>query len=567
MAGPINIKYTALKPFRPSSATLGVLALAILILAGYAPSADAYVALPSGVTPSETPPIDGGMVKLSNGEYGLFGPGGEQTQALELYSAADEAAIVRRGTALEIKSGATGQGASAVSGATEGDISATNEMHTALVAGGSGGALRGIVNVITKGARWLKALPGMDLVGGSLAGGVVAIGAAAWAGVEIGTSIDEMFGLPTLFETAPVDVAQPQPYIRRYTQGGERFVEEKACNTVIAGHWPDVWRANGDHCELIYEEVGETLIPIEPECRHEYGAYTCEHLGGEQILHGVLIGGTEVTPGLTRFPNRETLSNGDIAIFRDIEQEFTDIELPRESVTPEHFSHSPAIPKVAAPESLAEPVTPRPLSEISTEYLEYLASAAPELGHKEGYVPSPIEVNKLAETLLEQNPETELEDRERKLIAKECLARTNGSSDCKTLPIFISGADVSTASEHDAKALAAVPSWARLNYESSANKESKVPNRKWYKSGPEQCPGEATAGQQCDEFPFWATQEGGPGMTPPTSLEFIHGEDNEEQGRKYGNFATSCKLAIEPQFIVIAPPPSLEIPTAYLCNK
>jgi hypothetical protein len=93
---------------------LGVLALLLSLL--LAATADAYVALPSGVTPVVTPPAGGGMVELSNGEYGLYGPGGEDAQVLRLYSSSDEAAIMRRATGLEIDSGVTGQDASTVAG-------------------------------------------------------------------------------------------------------------------------------------------------------------------------------------------------------------------------------------------------------------------------------------------------------------------------------------------------------------------------------------------------------------------------------------------------------------------
>jgi len=108
-----------------------------------------------------------------------------------------------------------------------------------------------------------------------------------------------------------------------------------------------------------------------------------------------------------------------------------------------------------------------------------------------------------------------------------------------------------------------------LNYESATDKEVKVPDRKWF-VGQGGCAGERPIGQQCDEYPFYATQQGGPGQTPPTSLEFINAGDNEEQGSRYGAFVVSCKMAERSStnyaFFAIPLPPSLEIPTTRLSN-
>jgi hypothetical protein len=128
---------------------------------------------------------------------------------------------------------------------------------------------------------------------------------------------------------------------------------------------------------------------------------------------------------------------------------------------------------------------------------------------------------------------------------------------------------VPEATIHDLKAVATNPGWVNLNYESAADKEVKVPNRKWFQ-GIGGCAEEAALGQQCDEYPFYATQQGGPGQTPPTSLEFIDGTDNRNQGGLYGAFVTSCKMAERGStnyaFLAISIPASLEIPTTRLCN-
>jgi hypothetical protein len=44
---------------------------------------------------------------------------------------------------------------------------------------------------------------------------------------------------------------------------------------------------------------------------------------------------------------------------------------------------------------------------------------------------------------------------------------------CVELPMFFSGSDVPTATEHDERALEGNPDWLLLNYESQADKKQK----------------------------------------------------------------------------------------------
>jgi hypothetical protein len=551
-------------------------AFVLVLTALCAPSADANVGLPPGVTPDVTPPAGGGLVELSNGEYALYGPGGEEAQAMKLYSSSDEATLVRRSTALQVDSGVTGQDASSVEGSTSGDVEAVDAMHSELVGDGSEDAADGVVNDVTDGSRTLGVLPDLGEIAGALAGGLEVAGGAV-AVVGIASGIDEVFGLPTLFNASPFEQSTSHGYVRVYQQGGEKYEGSVPCNSVVPGHSPAVWRANGDHCEMLSEQVSETLVPIEPECVERFGKHTCENLGGGPVEYGTVIGGVEATPGLTREPNAETLPNGDIAIFRDIEQEITDKGLPHTTATPENFS-SPSTPTVPTPAPLAEPVPVRPLSSLPQELVEYVAGVEPSLGHGEGgFVPSPIAVNKLAEVLAENNPESALEDKELKELAKGCLessanAGSSGSSDCEKLPIFASGSDVPSATSHDLKALLAHPEWGELDYESVAAKEAKMfegskVKRKWFNSVAPCSSPPPSESEQCDEYPFFATQQGGPLATPAPSLEYIDEEDNQEQGSKYGAFVTSCHLATRVHFLAVPLPPSLGIPTTRLCNE
>jgi hypothetical protein len=51
------------------------------------------------------------------------------------------------------------------------------------------------------------------------------------------------------------------------------------------------------------------------------------------------------------------------------------------------------------------------------------------------------------------------------------------------------------------------------------------------------------------------------------SCESVDGKDNTEQGSKYGGFVTSCHLSTRVHFIFVAIPPSVGLPTGYLCNE
>jgi hypothetical protein len=183
-------------------------------------------------------------------------------------------------------------------------------------------------------------------------------------------------------------------------------------------------------------------------------------------------------------------------------------------------------------------------------------------------LPEAWPVEEVAETLIELNPGRELSNTEAKEIAARCLWETagaglNGAEECTRLPIFLSGSDVPSATEHDLKAIATHPEWAKLNYESAAEKIASGASRKWY-SNLGGCSGEESAEQQCDEYPFFASQQGGPGRTPMPSLEFIDRTDNELQGSRYSGFVISCKMAerseSDYEFLAIPLPPVLESP-------
>ncbi|HXE44087.1 MAG TPA: hypothetical protein VN635_02705 [Conexibacter sp.] len=163
-------------------------------------------------------------------------------------------------------------------------------------------------------------------------------------------------------------------------------------------------------------------------------------------------------------------------------------------------------------------------------------------------------------------------------IAAACLwdasRITNGLEACRTMPVFVTGSDVAEATDHDLEAITAHPEWAMLNYEASRAKNG---SRSWYDSVAP-CNSDGDAGQQCDEYPFWASEQGGPLAPITPSLRYIDGDDNVLQGSRYGSFVQSCGLRTgTPQeganavggtaFLVVPLPSALGIPSTWLCNR
>lgn len=174
-------------------------------------------------------------------------------------------------------------------------------------------------------------------------------------------------------------------------------------------------------------------------------------------------------------------------------------------------------------------------------------------------------------------------------LSRACLWNVsrigNAREDCANLPVFFSGSDVEEATEHDLEAIAGMnrvaphPEWVKLNYEYGAGKE-RYQNRNWYRSVSPCDVRTIPAGQQCDEYPFWASEQGGdPALVPPPHLRFIDSTDNQYQGSRFGSFVTSCGLRSGPPpesggnarggdvFLMIPVPPDLDIPTTWLCNR
>jgi hypothetical protein len=150
-------------------------------------------------------------------------------------------------------------------------------------------------------------------------------------------------------------------------------------------------------------------------------------------------------------------------------------------------------------------------------------------------------------------------------IARRCLNLTGieglSGNDCKTLPIFMPGANHAEATNHRISAIASYAPWVRLTRRIG-------PRDLWYRSQPE-CTGNG-GGLDCDEFPENRTYQGGSrgAQIHRPSIAVINAGDNQGLGGSLGQFMTNCGLADGQAFLVVPLPPALGIPTqSSICNN
>jgi hypothetical protein len=155
-----------------------------------------------------------------------------------------------------------------------------------------------------------------------------------------------------------------------------------------------------------------------------------------------------------------------------------------------------------------------------------------------------------------------------KEVAKQCLwqaaaAALEAEVECKNRPILVTGYTTPESTEHDIEALASNISWSQLHWKTT------VPPPGWYNEVDSDCLGNTggLTGNDCDEFPFGRTYEGGPGKG--VSLKPVASADNQDQGLAYAHL-TACP-GITPiedgdfenaSFFVL---PFLTLPTMPIC--
>jgi hypothetical protein len=183
-------------------------------------------------------------------------------------------------------------------------------------------------------------------------------------------------------------------------------------------------------------------------------------------------------------------------------------------------------------------------------------------------VPAPLlpHVYRLADTLVQQNPT--LSQPVADELAWQCQWMTapvglNARRECSGQPIFVSGNDVPAATDHDIEALAYWPPWVALNYRHS----SETPGDREWANAEDECQDRVPGVTSCDEYPFWATMQGGPFAVKQPHLELIPFVDNRDQGLRYGNFVQNCHMNTGDPFLGIPLAPELGIPTqTRICN-
>jgi hypothetical protein len=126
-------------------------------------------------------------------------------------------------------------------------------------------------------------------------------------------------------------------------------------------------------------------------------------------------------------------------------------------------------------------------------------------------------------------------------------------------PIFASGSDVPEATKHDIEALGSYPGWVHLTYEPREGK----PGEGWQTG---RC-GVLASNMHCDEYPFFATEQGGPSAQPLPDLRAIERTQNLSQGDMYSGFVQSGVLHLGSPFLGVPVPPAAEVPTWYACKS
>ena len=126
---------------------------------------------------------------------------------------------------------------------------------------------------------------------------------------------------------------------------------------------------------------------------------------------------------------------------------------------------------------------------------------------------------------------------------------------CRDWVVFIPGSDAGEAALHDQAAIASHPGWAVLSYRTLDTRVDL--DRGWYRagnfatySGDGDCaPKPKTRGVECDEYPFYSTDEGGPGA----SLREVPRDQNQREGNALVSMYQdgSCAMTSGSRFFVV----------------
>jgi hypothetical protein len=213
--------------------------------------------------------------------------------------------------------------------------------------------------------------------------------------------------------------------------------------------------------------------------------------------------------------------------------------------------------------------------------LPWAPPSQPYPGHPPASPPPTVvtQTYSLADRLLAANPT--LDQAQADTIAAQCVwqlanAALNAANLCASLPVFVTGSTTPQATQHDLEAIAEWPLWSKLGYEEPQAKATRTP-RRWYSNDPACAGASSDESLDCDEFPFFSTEQGGPEATRRPDLRVIDAGDNRSQGASLSAFYTACAMQTgtprsqgnsvggDP-FLLIPVPPDLGVPTIGLCN-
>jgi hypothetical protein len=154
---------------------------------------------------------------------------------------------------------------------------------------------------------------------------------------------------------------------------------------------------------------------------------------------------------------------------------------------------------------------------------------------------------------------------------------------CDTMPIFAPGYDVDEATQHDFDVIWKTPSTVSLTAMTGEEKGSTGAIEGWYdrtayaaicpgRPRPTGADGEPT---QCDEYPYYSSEEGGPqpnGSLLPDQLRLINAAQNAREGYLLKGFYSYCGSTAAPQgsparkYLVIPMPAQDSLPTTGYCR-
>lgn len=167
----------------------------------------------------------------------------------------------------------------------------------------------------------------------------------------------------------------------------------------------------------------------------------------------------------------------------------------------------------------------------------------------------PTYEDNLTAALLVRNPN--VSEQQARMAARECIsmvqyaigggalpASVNGKYPCDAFNLYLPGSEYPSTTDHDYQAIfgnntTGNSSRIGLHYVSQADKVASGLDRSWARLQPE-CAGlvGGTTGNACDEYPFFASAESGPGA----SLQPLSTSENRGAGGRYGVFVSACQL-------------------------